>query len=185
MADTLAAAGPDAATLCEGWTTADLAAHLVVRDRRVDSTPGLVVPVPALQRWTERVRAARRDTAPYAELVADVRAGPFIGRLPAVDDMANIAELAVHHEDVRRAGPSPAEPRALSSEVQEALWSRLRPIAFMNARPPRGRALVFAAPDGRTARVGKGPEVTTVAGEPLELLLWAFGRRDVARVTTS
>ncbi|MHB1139691.1 MAG: maleylpyruvate isomerase N-terminal domain-containing protein, partial [Microthrixaceae bacterium] len=29
--------GPDVATLCEGWTTRDLAAHLVVRERRPDA----------------------------------------------------------------------------------------------------------------------------------------------------
>ena len=26
--------GPDAPTLCEGWTTGDLAAHLVLREHR-------------------------------------------------------------------------------------------------------------------------------------------------------
>src|SRR5579859_4160339 len=36
--------GPEAPTLCEGWLAADLAAHLVVRERRPDSGPGLVGP---------------------------------------------------------------------------------------------------------------------------------------------
>jgi uncharacterized protein (TIGR03083 family) len=31
LCDTLTELGPDAPTLCEGWTTADLAAHLMVR----------------------------------------------------------------------------------------------------------------------------------------------------------
>jgi hypothetical protein len=34
--------GPDAPTLNEGWSTADLAADLVARDRRPDSVPGLL-----------------------------------------------------------------------------------------------------------------------------------------------
>ena len=34
LADLLETAGPDAPTLCEGWTTRDLAAHVVVRERR-------------------------------------------------------------------------------------------------------------------------------------------------------
>ena len=32
--------GPDAPTLCEGWTTGDLAAHLVLRERRPDAAAG-------------------------------------------------------------------------------------------------------------------------------------------------
>ena len=34
LADLLEAEGPEAPTLCEGWSTRDLAAHLIVRERR-------------------------------------------------------------------------------------------------------------------------------------------------------
>src|SRR5205814_6879226 len=34
--------GPDAPTLCEGWRTRDLAAHLVLRERRPDAAAGLM-----------------------------------------------------------------------------------------------------------------------------------------------
>ena len=44
LVDTLRAVGPDAPTLCDGWKTRDLAAHLVVRERRLDATPGIMVP---------------------------------------------------------------------------------------------------------------------------------------------
>ena len=37
LCDLFRAVGPDAPTLCEGWTTRDLAAHLVVRERRPDA----------------------------------------------------------------------------------------------------------------------------------------------------
>ena len=65
--------GPAAGTLNEGWTTADLAAHLVARDRRPDSVPGLVVP--ALAGWSEHVRRGilRR---PYTDVVENLRMGP-------------------------------------------------------------------------------------------------------------
>jgi uncharacterized protein (TIGR03083 family) len=33
FADLLARVGPDEPTLCAGWTTRDLAAHIVVRER--------------------------------------------------------------------------------------------------------------------------------------------------------
>ena len=36
--------GPDVPTLCEGWKTRDLLAHMLVRERRPDAAAGLVVP---------------------------------------------------------------------------------------------------------------------------------------------
>src|ERR1700753_1453307 len=48
--------GPQAPTLCEGWTTRDLAAHLVVRDRRPDGAIGILVP--RLSGHTEKLQAA-------------------------------------------------------------------------------------------------------------------------------
>jgi uncharacterized protein (TIGR03083 family) len=57
----LAETGPDAPTLCAGWTTGDLVAHLVIRERRLDAGPGVVVP--ALSGYTERVQGGvLRDT---------------------------------------------------------------------------------------------------------------------------
>ena len=40
LVEILRAVGPDAPTLCERWTTRDLTAHLVVRERRPDALPG-------------------------------------------------------------------------------------------------------------------------------------------------
>ena len=37
LCDTLAAVGAEAPTLCEGWLTADLAAHLLAREKRPDA----------------------------------------------------------------------------------------------------------------------------------------------------
>src|ERR1700743_2358756 len=34
--------GPDAPTLCEGWRTGDLAAHLVLREHRPDAAVGIM-----------------------------------------------------------------------------------------------------------------------------------------------
>ena len=63
LADALAATDPDAPTLCEGWTARDLAAHLVVRERRPDTTPGLMLR--PLAGWTDRVRRGYAQR-PYA-----------------------------------------------------------------------------------------------------------------------
>ena len=69
--------GPEAPTLCEGWTTTDLAAHLVVRERRPTGGPGILLGGP-FARHTEQLMAkeAARD---YRSLVDRVRNGPPIG----------------------------------------------------------------------------------------------------------
>jgi uncharacterized protein (TIGR03085 family) len=182
LADLLDEVGPDRPTLCEGWSTRDLAAHLAVRERRPDATPG--VAVKALSGWTESVQAsyAERD---YAELVDLVRTGP--GRLspfalPGMDKFFNTTEYVVHHEDVRRAQPG-WTPRDLPRNVQDALWRVVRtraPFAFRST----GAGVVLRRSDAPRSALtaSKGEPVATVTGEPLELLLYAFGRRDHARV---
>src|SRR2546430_10915913 len=91
LVEILRAVGPDAPTLCEGWTTRDLAAHLVTRERRPDARPGLVIP--SLHQWTEQVERARRDSSSYADLVATIHSGPPLPmRLPIVHEAANAAE---------------------------------------------------------------------------------------------
>ena len=72
LSDLLLEHGPDAPTLCEGWDAADLAAHLVVRERRPDSGPGLVWP--PLAAYTEKVRRSARDRMTWDQLVSTVRA---------------------------------------------------------------------------------------------------------------
>ena len=183
LADLLGALGPDAPTCCEGWTTAHLAAHLVVRERRPDAMPGLGMeaagvggPLPS---WSHRLEDRLRASTPYAEVVARVRTGPPAWSplsWPPVAAAFNTAEFAVHHEDVRRAQPGWA-PRLLPREVQDALWK----AAALFARRARG-GLVLRRTDvpGGERRIGDGTR--TVTGEPMELLLWASGRRDVARV---
>ncbi len=186
LADLMADLGPDAGTCCAGWSTAHLAAHLVVRDSRPDALPGYVLesagmggPVVA---WAHRTEDRLRGSAPYADLVARVRSGPpgwAPTAWPAVARLVDLAEFAVHHEDVRRAQPGWA-PRPLPTADQDALWSAL-PLYARRAAGRRGLVLRRSDAPGRERRVGAGGR--TVEGEPLELLLWCAGRRDVARVS--
>jgi uncharacterized protein (TIGR03085 family) len=183
LVSALQAVSPTAPTLCEGWTALDLAAHVVVRERRMDTGPGLLIP--ALAGWTERVRAgyARR---PYPELIELIASGPPLTSpfaLPGVDAAANLSEFTIHTEDVLRAQPDWA-PGEVDADLQAALWKGLRRGArLMFRRSPV--AVVLATPDGqRQAVAGEGPHVT-VTGEPLELLLYASGRTGVARVEVS
>ncbi|GLZ40144.1 TIGR03085 family metal-binding protein [Actinokineospora sp. NBRC 105648] len=166
--------GPDAPTLCEGWATRDLAAHLVVRERRLDAAPGILVK--ALAGYAERVRAGYA-AKPWAELVELVRTGPSglsPFRIGVVDELVNTTEFFIHHEDVRRAEPG-WEPRPADAERDSALWTGLTRTAKLHFRKsPVG--VVLRTPDGRSVTARPGTTPVTIVGEPGELLLDAFGR---------
>lgn len=174
--------GPDAPTLCEGWATLDLAAHLVVRERDVRAAPGILLGGPfqrLLEHGTERALARG-----YADLVERVRNGPPLGpfAVPGLRTLINLNEYAVHHEDVRRANG--LGPRTDRPDLQEALWKILKGMARLQLRKVRGARVVLARPSGEAIAVGRGPEVT-VTGDPLELSLHLVGRREAAEVTVS
>ncbi|MBD0743320.1 TIGR03085 family metal-binding protein [Streptomyces sp. CBMA152] len=180
LADLLEAAGPQAPTLCDDWTTRDLAAHLVVRERRLDAAGGLLVG--ALKARLDRVQA-EFAAKPYEELIQLIRTGPpkfSPYSLKQVDEGANAVEFYVHGEDVRRAQPD-WTPRELDAVFSDALWSRLEKMArLMGRRSPVG--LVLRRPDGQTAVARRGTPVVTVTGEPGELALFASGRQGAANV---
>jgi uncharacterized protein (TIGR03085 family) len=179
LADLLTEVGPDAPTLCEGWSTRDLAAHLVVRATRADVVAGIAVRALAgpLKRVQDRVA-----TRPWEVLVAQVRRRPWWAVGP-IDEAANRTEYFVHHEDVRRAQPG-WEPRPLPAGEAEALWSDVRLRARLVLR--RTPATVTVAPVGlarsATVTAGRGGPAVTLSAEPGELLLFLFGRQAQARV---
>ncbi len=190
LADLLTAAGPDAPTLCAGWTTRDLAAHLVLRERRIDAAAG--IQLRALAGWTARVQG-RYAARPFGELVRMFRGGPPAlspFALPGADEAANTVEYYVHAEDVRRAGPwEPQEDAAAPSEaLAAALWRRLPMVARMEAgrKSPVRLALVRPGPGGGRVEVGPaGRECVEVSGEPGELVLFAGGRGARSRVAVA
>jgi uncharacterized protein (TIGR03085 family) len=180
LADLFEQVGPDAPTLCTGWATRDLAAHLALRDRRVDAASAIFVR--QLEPHAKRVQRgfARK---PWPELVALVREGPpmwSVGRLPPVDAAVNTVEFFVHHEDVRRAQDG-WQPRTLGPEFQDTLWRRLRAAGrLVMRRAPAG--VVLRRPDGGEIVAKAGTPSVTVSGLPSEILLFAYGRQDHARV---
>ncbi|MEU3182785.1 TIGR03085 family metal-binding protein [Streptomyces sp. NPDC006923] len=180
LADLLEAAGPDAPTLCDGWLARDLAAHVVVRERRPDAAGGTVVPL--LRNRLDRVQGEYLSK-PYEELIQLIRTGPprmSPYGIKQVDEAANTVEFYVHAEDVRRAQPD-WSPRELDSVFANTLWSRLEKTARLTGRKsPVG--LVLRRPDGQTAVAHRGTPVVTVTGEPGELVLFAFGRQGAADV---
>jgi uncharacterized protein (TIGR03085 family) len=177
LADALEAVEPAAPTLCAGWTAADLAAHVVVRDRRPDAAPGIMLK--PLAGWTESVRRGERDSHPYPEQVERVRRGPWM-RLNVVDDAFNTLEFFVHTEDVRRAQPE-WQPRPLDDDLARYLWSRVRGLVRFNLRRFPAAVRVVAPGHGEVTS-GNGEPAVTVTGDPGELVLFFFGRQRATRV---
>lgn len=182
LAELMLATGPDAPTLCDGWTTRDLAAHLVIREARPDAAVGIVLP--PLAGWTDRVQRATSVGQSYPELVRKVRTGPptlSIYAIPGVDGLANLLEYLIHHEDVLRAQPG-WEPRALAPDLTDELWGRLRQMSrVMYLRMPVGVTLVRTDGRGGTIVAHKGEPMVTMTGTALELLMRSYGRSE-ARV---
>jgi uncharacterized protein (TIGR03085 family) len=178
--------GPDAPTLCAGWTTGDLAAHLVLRERRPDAAAGMIGG--PLAGYTSRLQRRLRARTPFRDLVGAIRSGPprlSVLGLPGMDERANAVEFFVHHEDVRRAVPG-WEPRELSRGEADLLWRRLRMARFLLRRAPVGVELArddaeeATAPYRITAK--NATPAVTVVGSPAELTLWVMGRTSVSRV---
>jgi uncharacterized protein (TIGR03085 family) len=172
--------GPSAPTLLDGWTTHDLAAHLVVRERDLIAAPGLVLPGP-YQRFAERRRAQLTHRNDFAGLVARIRSGPPPGffRIGWVRSFPNLNEFFVHHEDVRRANGR--GPRTLAHELEAALWHNVRRGGRYLSRRLRGAGLEMvwpAAGESHTAR--QGEPMAQLSGSPGELLLYVFGRQAAA-----
>ncbi|MEN2745239.1 TIGR03085 family metal-binding protein [Sinomonas halotolerans] len=186
LAETLLAAGPDAPTLCAGWRTRHLAAHLVLRERNPKVGLGLMLRKFAgtSDRATDRLAGEHASPARYARLVGQFRAGPPALsplRLPALDEAANLAEFFVHTEDVRRASDRWA-PRALDAAYADALWHEVvKRAAFLYRGVDLG--IVLVSTDGPRHVAKRAAVSVAIVGDPGELLLHAHGRTDHALVT--
>jgi uncharacterized protein (TIGR03085 family) len=180
LCDLFVALGPEAPTLCEGWNTLDLAAHLVVREH--DPRSGLAIL--GGERFAglgERLMDGARAQG-YEQLVDRLRTGPPLvpWRLPGLRGALNDNEWFVHHEDVRR--PNGGPPRADRPDLDAALWAMVRRMARVMLRKVRGAGVALAAPGyGEVPARGAGPSVRVV-GAPQELLLFLNGRGSAARI---
>jgi uncharacterized protein (TIGR03085 family) len=181
LCDLLDELGPDEPTLCEDWTTRDLAAHLVVREGRADTALGVLGG--PLASWTEKVQ---NDAAsqPYDKLVGLIRTGPPIWshfRMPFMDGQMNTVEFFVHHEDVRRASPT-WEARTLDPYLSNFLWDRLKLSGRLLFNSVNGGVTLRRADgtDGETTehRAKNGKPKITITGTAGELMLIAYGRQE-------
>ena len=177
LVDALTELGPDAPTLCEGWLTKDMAAHVYVREHRPDAALG-VLPLGPLSAYTERVMKSVLEAQGYDGLLLKLRRPAPIVRALHVDEAINTVEFFVHTEDVRRPNKMPL--REMPEEFERKIWRRVSQQGRMSFR--RAGARVRLVPTvGEPAEFGKGPLVE-VHGKPSELLLLAFNRKADAKV---
>ncbi len=182
LCDELDRLGPDKPTMCEGWETRDLAAHLVVREHRPDLSAGRYITF--LRGHLEREQRAMA-LGDYPALVSRIRTGPPVWnpmRNARIDELTNLLEFYIHFEDVRRAQPE-WQPRDLPADRRAALWTGLRRSArLMFRRVPTGIVLIA---EGQGRYAAKLPDVhgtVILRGRPEELLLYSSGRTTVAEV---
>jgi uncharacterized protein (TIGR03085 family) len=180
LCDLFVARGPDAPTLCEGWNTLDLAAHLVIREH--DPRSGLAILGGDRFADLEHKLMDRARSQGYETLVERLRGGPPLvpWRLPVLRPLLNGNEWFVHHEDVRRANGE--GPRLDRPDLDEFAWTTVRRTSRLMLRKVEGAGVALAAPDfGEVPARGPGPSAR-VTGGPQELALFLSGRRSAARV---
>lgn len=176
----MAEVGPDAPTLCEGWTAKDLAAHVYVRERRPDASLG-VLPLGPLSAYTERVMASVLAAQGYDGILRRLREVAPILRVTRLDEAINTVEFFIHTEDVRR--PNHLPSREMPEEFERRIAKRLAQQGRLSFR--RVKARVRLVPTvGEPVEFGSGPLVE-VHGRPSELLLLAFNRKADAKVELS
>ncbi|HLS74437.1 MAG TPA: TIGR03085 family metal-binding protein [Actinomycetaceae bacterium] len=183
LAATFRAVGPGAPTLCEGWRSENLLTHLVVREARpwVQLLDGLSRPEPGHEPRQAEIADAASTPGGYRALVEELLATDGLRPTRRLGDAVNLVEFVVHHEDLRRAGDDPQPPRRLPGAMQEAVWSRLRPLARMALRSsPVGVVLVSSTGPRTVAR--RGADSVALVGEPVELALYLLGREEQAKV---
>lgn len=184
LCDLLAKVGPQAPTLCEGWATGDLAAHLYVRERKPLAATGIVLGGPFKASLAKATSSAL--ALGYEHLIEALRSGPPAWLRP-FDAQVNALEYFVHHEDVRRANvESMPRPEAEISELEDLIWSMLsRRTSWFLVRKLKGAGLELAPPNRAAVTIKAGRPVARLEGRPGELALYLTGRGAVAQVRPS
>lgn len=181
LAQDMERVGPDAPTLCSDWTVRDLAAHVVVRERRPDAAIAIILKPLAARAKRVQDRIAAQD---FGELLAQVRNPPWWSPVsnPLTDELANLTEMFIHHEDVRRAVPG-WEPRDLPAAENLALWKQLRVRLGFTLRRFRATVEVESPGFGSATAGGSEPDTLTITGDPGELAMFFSGRQSHSVVT--
>ena len=182
LSETLSRVGPDAPTLCKGWRTADLAAHLAI----IQSYDPRYLPGTLFGRWLSDSRLAsysdrlmgRAKARGYDWALAKLRGGPPMYWRYILVPM-NVAELWIHHEDVLRAADI---SRSTDRTVDQTLWRALKLLGRILTLPLRPLQIEVETPTEERHTLRRGRPYVRLRGQPGELLLFLAGREAVAHV---
>lgn len=161
--------GPDAPTLCEGWRSRHLAAHLVIREHQ----PWRIMSPKAT------ISTGDEASSAFPQLVARFAAGP--GRFSLfrlIDEPANFLEYVVHREDLLRANDTTG---TYTPGQRREIWSRAKGRARgkLGVKDTRVEIIVDDLDADNTLTIGKQdgsrPGIT-VRGPLLDVVLLAHGR---------
>lgn len=180
---TLRATDPEAPTLCAGWDTRHVLAHLVQREQDPASSLGdlVVKRKPGEEKYLGQLVESARSPLGYDALARRFSDGPpRWSPLSWAADSISLLEYVVHHEDVRR-GSGPVPPRQLPAAELDVIWTRLPLLVRLSYRKsPVG--VILARPDQTSQVVKTGSGSVTLTGDPVELALYVTGRRAAASV---
>jgi uncharacterized protein (TIGR03085 family) len=187
VALTLAGLGPDKPTLCPGWDTAAMAAHLASADagaglatwggRRLVAA-GARLNDMKTNRMAAGYMARRTGAKGFQWALEHLTADPPRLLGVGVAGVVSLFEVWVHHEDVRRANGMGPDPGRDYHELVDCL----RFVARYQHKRIGDLRLVVLPPAGRSVTVGQGSASLVVRGAVSEALLWLAGRPQVAAV---
>jgi len=173
IAQTLRNLGPNAPTLCEGWTSFDLLVHLISRETRPDAAVGILIP--AFAQYSKKV-------AGFETLVQEFEDGPkqfSPFAIPGIDSLANSFEFLVHHEDLLRAQPNYVA-RVFGDLDKKMLWKRFTQSGRIFLR--KAKVGIIAKSDQGVFTIKSGNSCVTMEGDVVDLILYSFGRKSVANI---
>lgn len=176
--------GPEAPTLCDGWTVRHLVGHLLTLRSDPLSWPGIALP--RFAALTQRRMAAATASGFDAAVERLATRSPFmppVFETPRSSWTHHLGEYVVHTEDIVRANDLP--PTVLDAATTDALWARVLVAARQLYPGDPAPGLLLARTDtAASARVLEGSPTLTVRGAPLELLVWAHRGCAMADVGT-
>lgn len=164
-------------TLCKGWTVEDLAAHLASRERNAIGGIGLVVPG---LHFLHDKRIEKIKAKGHKYIIAKLEKYPWW-----MAAGLNTAEFYVHNEDVLRGGLG-MHRESPNTDVQRILWGSLKGLVKVKKDMVRDLGNVMIE-NSQTSEVITIPnhhvaKDTSIYGLANELLLYFYGRRNVAKV---
>jgi uncharacterized protein (TIGR03083 family) len=167
------------ASLCDGWTVRDVAAHLTLQQLGLGQVPSVLAAVARargnLDRATHDMARRRAATTPTTQLIAEIRGMVGsrrynLGGTP----LEPLIDALVHGQDIALPlGRSLHTPPDAAAVAATRLWTMKWPPPIPATRKLRGYR--FVATDVDWA-VGEGPEVSG----PMEAVLLVLTGRSVA-----